>query len=41
VGARRERRGTTREPWMTSLPHRKITMNTQPYGQHLQVIQKR
>jgi hypothetical protein len=41
VGTRRERRGTTREQWMTSLPQRKITMNAQQYGQHLQVIQKR
>jgi hypothetical protein len=41
VGTRRERRGTTREQWLTSLPHRKITMNAQQYGQHLQVIQKR
>jgi hypothetical protein len=41
VGTRRERRGTMREQWMTSLPHRKITMNAEPYGQHPQVMQKR
>jgi len=41
VGTRRERRGTTREQWMTSLPHRKITLNAQQYGRHLQTILKR
>ena len=41
VGSRRERRGTSREQWIASLPQRKITSNAQQYRQHLQTIQRR
>ncbi|HTW56883.1 MAG TPA: hypothetical protein VMD99_02005 [Terriglobales bacterium] len=38
VGSRRERRSVPHNLWLTSLPQRKITNNSQQYRQHLQTI---
>ena len=41
VGTRRERRSTTRDLWVSSLPQRKIVGNAQKYRQQLETIQQR
>ena len=41
VGSRRERRRTSRDQWITSMPHKKTSANAQIYRQRLETIRGR